>query len=65
MREGLRAPVAEGTQLTAPYPAHLPAPWRTVVSCQESGLVDVVLDVERLAVKHGCRADLAVGGVNV
>ena len=57
--------MAEGTQLTAPHPAHLPAPGRTVVSCQEGGLVDVVLDVERLAVKHGRCADLATGGVNV
>ena len=57
--------MAEGALLTAPHPAHLPAPGRTIVSRQESGLIDVVLDVERLAVKHGRRADLAVGGINM
>ena len=57
--------MAEGAPLTAPHPAHLPAPGRTIVSRQESGLIDVVLDVERLAVKHGRCADLAVGGINM
>lgn len=37
---------------------------RTVVSRQEGGLVDVVSDVERLAVEGGRRGDLAVAGVD-
>lgn len=52
-----------GPSSQSPHPAHPPG--RTVVSCQEGGLIDVVLDVERLAVKHGRCADLAIGGVNV
>ena len=46
---------------------HLPAPGAgsTVVGSQEGGLVDVVLDVEGLAVQDGRRGDLPVGGVHV
>lgn len=45
--------------------AESPRPGRTIVSCQEGGLVHVVFDIEGLAVEDGCRADLTVGGVDV
>lgn len=37
----------------------------TIVRGQEGGLVDIVSDVEGLAVQDGGRGDLAIGGVDV
>lgn len=70
---GLPAPCPHPASLGAGGPPSVslgehpqsPAAGRTVVSCQEGGLVDVVFDADGLAVQDGRRGDLPVGGVQV